>query len=92
MRLFDTHCHLNDAAYQADLAAVLKRARAAGVVRMLVVGYDLPLPSGLWPWLRPKTGIYAAVGIHPHDAAGSDRRRSGTFRRNAGPPESRCAR
>jgi TatD DNase family protein len=70
MRLFDTHCHLNDPAYQADLAAVLKRARAAGVVRMLVVGYDLPSSQKALALAEAEDGIYAAVGIHPHDAAG----------------------
>jgi TatD DNase family protein len=70
MRLFDTHCHLNDPAYQADLAAVLKRARAAGVVRMLVVGYDLPSSQQALALAEAEDGIYAAVGIHPHDAAG----------------------
>ncbi len=70
MRLFDTHCHLNDPAYQADLAAVLKRARAAGVVRMLVVGYDLPSSQQALALAEAEDGIYAAVGIHPHDVAG----------------------
>jgi TatD DNase family protein len=70
MRLFDAHCHLNDPAYQADLAAVLKRARAAGVVRMLVVGYDLPSSQQALALAEAEDGIYAAVGIHPHDAAG----------------------
>ena len=65
MRLFDTHCHLNDPAYQADLAAVLKRARAAGVVRMLVVGYDLPSSQQALALAEAEDGIYAAVGIHP---------------------------
>jgi len=69
MRLFDTHCHLNDRAYQADLAAVLQRARAAGVERMLVVGYDLPSSQQALALAEAEDGIYAAVGIHPHDAA-----------------------
>ena len=69
MRLFDTHCHLNDKAYQADLAAVLKRARAAGVARMLVVGYDLPSSQQALALAEAEDGIYAAVGIHPHEAA-----------------------
>ncbi|NLM38009.1 MAG: TatD family hydrolase [Firmicutes bacterium] len=70
MRLFDTHCHLNDETYQADLAAVLARARAAGVVRMLVVGYDLPSSRRALALAEAENGVYAAVGIHPHDAAG----------------------
>ncbi|NLY92225.1 MAG: TatD family hydrolase [Firmicutes bacterium] len=70
MRLFDTHCHLNDEAYQEDWPEVLARARAAGVTRMLVVGYDLPSSERALRLAESEAGIYAAVGIHPHDAAG----------------------
>lgn len=69
MRLFDTHCHLNDEAYQGDLTAVLERARRAGVARMLVVGYDLPSSRRALALAEAEEGIYAAVGIHPHEAA-----------------------
>ena len=68
MRLFDTHCHLNDEAYQGDLPAVLTRAREAGVVRMLVVGYDLPSSERALRLAETEAEIYAAVGIHPHEA------------------------
>lgn len=70
MRLFDTHCHLNDEAYREDRPAVLARARAAGVERMLVVGYDLPSSERALQLAETEAGIYAAVGIHPHDAGG----------------------
>ena len=70
MRLFDTHCHLNDEAYREDWPAVLARARAAGVLRMLVVGYDLPSSERALELAEAEKGIYAAVGIHPHDAGG----------------------
>lgn len=69
MRLFDTHCHLNDEAYQEDLPTIIARARAAGVEQMLVVGYDLPSSQRALQLAEAEKGIYAAVGIHPHDAA-----------------------
>lgn len=69
MRLFDTHCHLNDEAYQEDLPEVIQRAWVAGVERMLVVGYDLSSSQRALALAEKEKGIYAAVGIHPHDAA-----------------------
>lgn len=39
--MFDTHAHLCDDAFEADLPAVIERARAAGVERILAVGEDL---------------------------------------------------
>jgi len=38
MKLFDSHCHLDDKAYRKDLARVIDRARQAGVARMMTVG------------------------------------------------------
>ena len=39
--LFDTHAHLHFPEFAADLDAVLERARAAGVRRMLTIGTDV---------------------------------------------------
>ena len=41
MALFDTHCHLNHPAFDADKSDVRARAEAAGVSRLLCIGYDL---------------------------------------------------
>ncbi len=68
MRLFDTHCHLNDEIYLPDLTAVLQRAQVAGVARMLVVGYDLASSRLAVQLADEYPPLYAAVGIHPHEA------------------------
>jgi len=65
--LFDSHTHLNEAAFSGDLPAVLERARQQGVREMLVVGYDLPSSAHAVSLAR-KYGLYAAVGIQPHYA------------------------
>ena len=72
MRLVDSHCHLNAERFAGDEAAVLERARAAGVERVLVPGWNvascvraLELVDR-FPWLD------ASVGVHPHDAAKVD--------------------
>ena len=39
--LVDSHCHLQDPAFDADRDEVLERARRAGVSAFVVVGTDL---------------------------------------------------
>ena len=68
--MVDSHCHLADEAFAADLAAVVARAKAADIERALVI-----LEAGnakeatqareierLWPEVR------VAIGVHPHQA------------------------
>ncbi|MGQ9513351.1 TatD family hydrolase [Thermodesulfitimonas sp.] len=68
--LTDTHCHLDDERYKADRAAVIERARAAGVTRLVTVGYDLASSRRAGELAAALPGVYAVVGVHPHDAAG----------------------
>jgi len=70
--LFDTHAHLHDAAFDADRDAVLGRARAAGVARLLSVGTDPAASRAAVALATGHADIYAAVGIHPHDATAAD--------------------
>jgi TatD DNase family protein len=65
---FDTHTHLNDSAFDPDLTEVLLRMDLAGVKRAIVVGYDLDSSVKAVELARQHAAIYAAVGIHPHDA------------------------
>ncbi len=68
--MVDSHCHLQDAAFDRDRAEVLNRARAAGVVRILVPGWDLASSRRAVALAAERADlIHAAVGIHPHDAA-----------------------
>lgn len=64
---FDTHSHLNDEDFADDQMDVIARMREAGVDRTVVVGYDAP-SSERAAALTKHPGIYAAAGIHPHDA------------------------
>ncbi|MGO9011027.1 MAG: TatD family hydrolase [Bryobacteraceae bacterium] len=71
MRLIDSHTHLDDAQYNEDRAAVIERARAAGVERMLAIGTGSG-PPDLEAAVRLALEypfILATVGVHPHDAA-----------------------
>lgn len=71
--LVDSHCHLQDPAFAADLDAVLERAAAAGIERILVPGYDLASSrAAVALAARRPDLLLPAVGIHPHHAASMD--------------------
>jgi TatD DNase family protein len=66
----DSHCHLQDPAFDADRGAVVEQARAAGIERILVPGYDLASSRAAVSLAVAHPGlIQAAVGVHPHFAA-----------------------
>ncbi len=68
LAIFDTHTHLNDADLFDNSAELIQRAQDAGVVRMLVPGYDQESSRRAMELANRFPGVYAAVGIHPHDA------------------------
>ena len=67
--LFDTHCHVNDGAYAEDRPAVFDRAAAAGVGLMICPATDMETSAQCIAMAREHDGLYAAVGIHPEEAA-----------------------
>ena len=68
MMLFDSHCHLDDPSFKNDLEAVIDRARAAGVIRLMTIGVTLDTSRTAVALARSRPGVYASVGVHPHDA------------------------
>jgi TatD DNase family protein len=69
--LVDSHCHLDDNRFDADREAVIARALAAGVHRMLAIGTGSG-PPDLEAGLRLAAAhepVYATIGVHPHDAS-----------------------
>ena len=74
MKLFDSHCHLDDRSYQSDLETVVQRARQKGIENMMTVGIDQETSIRSIEIAEKFHGIYAAVGVHPHRASScSDR-------------------
>ncbi|HEV2352496.1 MAG TPA: TatD family hydrolase [Terriglobia bacterium] len=66
----DSHCHLDDAEFASDRAEVIERARAAGVRTMMTIG-GAGGPDTMAAALQiadDHDGIFAAAGIHPHEA------------------------
>jgi len=66
--MIDSHAHLTAKAYRKDLEAVLQRARKAGVISILTVGYDMASSEAGVQLAEKYPEVYGAVGIHPHDA------------------------
>ncbi|HEX9372111.1 MAG TPA: TatD family hydrolase, partial [Roseiflexaceae bacterium] len=71
-RLIDTHLHLHLAQFDDDRAAALDRARAAGVERMVEIGYDLDSSRTAVRLAESHPAIFAVVGIQPHYATQAD--------------------
>lgn len=69
MRLVDSHGHLNAERFADDADAVLARAVAAGLERLLVPGWNHASSARALDLARRIPWLDAAAGIHPHDAA-----------------------
>lgn len=72
MRLVDSHCHLNADRFEADAEAVAEAARAAGVERILVPGWNVASSERALDLVDRVPWLDVAVGVHPHDAAKVD--------------------
>lgn len=69
-KLIDTHAHLNDEAFAPDeVRAVVERAQAVGVEQIIVPGYDLASSRRAVELAETFPHLYAAIGVHPHQAA-----------------------
>lgn len=69
MRLFDTHAHLDDEAYNEDREALIEALPGSGVFRCVTVGADMASSERALNLARRfPDRLRAAVGIHPADA------------------------
>lgn len=64
----DSHCHLNYKGLVEEQAAVLDRARAAGVTTMLNISTREREWDGIVGVAETDPDIWATIGIHPHEA------------------------
>jgi len=72
MTLIDSHCHLADAAFEADRALVIDRARAAGVSGVVVVAEDVASSKSARELCAGQDDLWPTAGIHPHKASTFD--------------------
>ncbi len=64
----DTHCHLDMEQFKDDLEQTIVRATQAGVSSMVTIGIDLETSRQAVKIAQKHEQVWAAVGIHPHDA------------------------
>lgn len=87
MELFDSHLHLDDEAFAADREKIVERARAAGVVAMVTVGTGLASCRQAVALAEQHRGVFAAIAIHPQDAADATEAAMDSLRVLAGHPK-----
>ncbi len=73
LELCDSHAHIDSREFDTDREEVIARARDTGVTRIIAVGPSDGIESSRRAAALARTheGIWAAVGIHPHDVAGA---------------------
>jgi TatD DNase family protein len=67
---FDTHAHLDLSPLCDAEDDVVRRAREAGVTHIVTIGIDPESDERAIEIAHRHGGVYAAVGLHPHDASG----------------------
>jgi TatD DNase family protein len=66
--LVDTHCHLDFNTISTDVDAVIDRAKAAGVTRIIIPALDLDSVRAIMALVDQYEPLFAAVGVHPNSA------------------------
>jgi TatD DNase family protein len=66
IQLFDSHCHLTDEKFAGEVPAVIERAVAAGVVRMVTISSDPDDTEAALEIAHAHEQVWATAGIHPH--------------------------
>ena len=68
MNLFDSHCHLENDRFDSDREETIARIHGNGVTRCVCVGSDLPTSHACVALAETHDFIWAAAGVHPHEA------------------------
>src|SRR5579859_3090412 len=69
MKLVDSHCHLDFPDFADERAAVIARARAAGVGTLVTICTKITEFDQVQAIAESDPDIWCTVGIHPHEAA-----------------------
>jgi TatD DNase family protein len=70
--LVDSHCHLDFPDFASDLDAIVQRAEAAGIGRIVTISTRVRRLQGLLDIAARFPNVYCTVGTHPHHADEED--------------------
>lgn len=85
--MIDSHCHLDFPHFDEDRDEVLARAIEVGVAAIINPGTDLESSRRAVALSERYNNVYAAVGIHPHDASTLDHHTLSELRQLASHPK-----
>lgn len=68
LRVFDSHCHVDDPSFDKDRSQVMDNARKANVIAVMAAGITVETCRKAAAMLGRYRGLFASVGVHPHDA------------------------
>ena len=69
IQLFDTHCHLDDEQFDSDRQQLIASLPLQGIKYCVTVGSDIASSGRCAALAQQYPFIYAAVGVHPHEAS-----------------------
>ncbi|MDY0132981.1 MAG: TatD family hydrolase [Desulforegulaceae bacterium] len=69
MKIFESHCHINDKSFNKDLPQVIERAAKNGVSHLMIAGVSLNTCKKALEIARKYKNVFISVGVHPHDSS-----------------------
>jgi TatD DNase family protein len=67
--VIDTHCHLDMLSGEEELGTIIYSAKGVGVKQIITVGIDLQSSQKAVQYTGQYPGVYATIGVHPHNVA-----------------------
>ncbi len=90
MKIFDSHCHLDDRTFRGDRTEVLEKMAAAGVLGAMTVGITRSSSEKGVKLAKAHPNLFASVGVHPHDAKSCSESTLSYLKELAGNPKVRA--
>jgi TatD DNase family protein len=87
MRLIDSHCHLDFPDFADEIDAVVARADAAGVERMITISTRVAQGARFQALAERFPNVWFTIGTHPHQAGEEPETDVGAIKRFAAHPK-----